>query len=397
MKIALPPLVLPPHSISEDPPPAPPASSLILPNQILIKEDERVKGVSKRLQAGYAETTGVRKTMEDRLVICGSLRSRDDEDYFAVFDGHNGVASAKYCAGKMHIKLMELLDSEEDPTSLFKATFHLTNTELEKHNTAGGTTAVVAYFKGNDMYIANVGDSRAVVCRNRQALRITTDHKPDLQVERERIEKNGGWVKNGGITGTLTVSRALGDFSYKPFITCEPDVFGPYCFTDDSHQFLILACDGLWDVVSDEQAVEIVLTTKNAEEAAVRLRDQAFNSKSQDNISVLVVFFPNFINYLYFNHNNSNNNNITTENDPAESGGGVKSKKTRSIRKNPTRIIDEKNQEQQTGPTPLAKTQSKSRKKKGVDPKNGTLKSKSRPRRTESFGEKVKNKGKTED
>jgi serine/threonine protein phosphatase PrpC len=392
MKIALPPLVLPPHSISDDPPIAPPSSGLILPNQILIKEDERVKGVSKRLQAGYAETTGVRKTMEDRLVICGSLRSRDDEDYFAVFDGHNGVASAKYCAGKMHIKLMELLDSEEDPISLFKATFHLTNTELEKHTTQGGTTAVVAYFKGNDMYIANVGDSRAVLCRNRQAQRITTDHKPDLQLERERIERNGGWVKNGGITGTLTVSRALGDFSYKPFITCEPDVFGPYCFTDDSHQFLILACDGLWDVVSDEEAVEIVLSTKNAEEAAVRLRDHAFNSQSQDNISVLVVFFPNFINYLYFNHNN----NITTETESeqltAESSGSKNNKKARAIKKQPTKIED------RNIPIPLSKTTSK-RKKKGVDPKNATIKSKNipRPRRTDSFGEKVKNKGKTED
>jgi len=87
------------------------------------------------------------------------------------------------------------------------------------------------------------------------------------------------------------VSRALGDFSYKPFITCEPDVFGPFSINDEAYQLLILACDGLWDVVSDDDAVAIALESKNPEDAAVRLRDKAFNSKSKDNISVLVVFF----------------------------------------------------------------------------------------------------------
>lgn len=132
------------------------------------------------------------------------------------------------------------------------------------------------------------------MCLRGKATRITTDHKPDLESERERIEKLGGWVKNGAITGSLTVSRSLGDFSYKPFITCEPDVFGPFSFMEDDYQFLILACDGLWDVVSDQEAVEIVLKAKNPEDAAVKLRDKAFNSKSKDNISVLVIYFPQY-------------------------------------------------------------------------------------------------------
>jgi len=228
------------------------------------------------------------------VALFGSLRSKEDEDYFAVFDGHNGDSSAKYCAGRLHVKLSDALNVEPDPVKCFKLAFELTNEGLEKNHSAGGTTAVVSLFKGNELYIANTGDSRAVISKNRKAIRVTTDHKPDLPLEKERIEKNGGWVKNGGITGTLTVSRALGDFSYKPYITCEPDVFGPFSITDKEYQLLIMACDGLWDVVSDDEAVEIALNAKNPEDAAVKLRDKAFNSNSQDNISVLVVYFPHY-------------------------------------------------------------------------------------------------------
>jgi len=165
---------------------------------------------------------------------------------------------------------------------------------MEKMNEPGGTTAVVAYFNHHhhQLFIANVGDSRAVLALHGKALRVTTDHKPELEAERERIEKVGGFVKNGAITGSLAVSRALGDFSYKPFITCDPDVFGPFSFMEEEYQFLILACDGLWDVVSDQEAVDIVITSKNPEEAAVKLRDKALNLKSKDNVSVLVIFFP---------------------------------------------------------------------------------------------------------
>jgi len=291
--LKLPPLVLPPPSHSETPPPPPDVSGLIVPKQPFSTEDDRIRGISKRLSCGYAETTGIRKSMEDRIIIYGSLRSKEDEDYFAVFDGHNGDAAAKYCAGRMHMKLSEILEQhpQEDLVTCLKQTFRVTNEGLERTPAAGGTTAVVALFKGSELYIANSGDSRAVLCKNHHATRVTTDHKPDLPEEKLRIEKTGGWVKNGGITGTLTVSRALGDFSYKPYITCEPDVFGPFSINDETYQFLILACDGLWDVVSDEEAVAVALEAKNPEEAAVKLRDKAFNSKSQDNISVLVVFF----------------------------------------------------------------------------------------------------------
>jgi len=172
------------------------------------------------------------------------------------------------------------------------------------------------FFRNSELYIANVGDSRAVISSRGIATRVTTDHKPDLPAERERIEKLGGWVKNGAITGSITVSRSLGDFSYKPFIICDPDVFGPFRYLDDEYQFLILACDGLWDVVTDQEAVEIALSAKTPEEAAVKLRDKAFNNKSRDNISVLVIFFPQYQNIVTLESNS--NIKITKEHESKE-------------------------------------------------------------------------------
>jgi len=287
-------LNLPAHAFVEDEkdnPPPPPASGLILPLHKI--SDDRVRGVSKRLVCGYAEMIGRRKTMEDRLTIFGNFRNRDEEDYFAVFDGHSGDETASYCAAQLHTKLLQQMDLSMDPREFFKIAFEQCNASLERAKKRGGTTAVIAFFKGPELYVANTGDSRAVLCRNRKAHRVTTDHKPDLPQERERIIRMGGMVMNGGITGTLTVSRALGDFSYKPFITCEPDVFGPFLL-EEGCELLILACDGLWDVVTDEEAVEFALACRNPEEAAVKLRDTAYSRESRDNISVLVIYCPNF-------------------------------------------------------------------------------------------------------
>ena len=64
-------------------------------------------------------------------------------------------------------------------------------------------------------YAANIGDSRAVLCRNGKAFPLSTDHKPELQLEQNRIEKAGGYVTEGRINGSLNLSRAFGDFSYK--------------------------------------------------------------------------------------------------------------------------------------------------------------------------------------
>jgi len=264
-------------------------------------DDEKVKGVSKRFNVGSAETIGRRATMEDHTVIYGSLQGNDLEDYFAVFDGHGGIDASKFCSERLHLILIAILREKGSENlsmeKLVKEAFFRCNEFLRQLNTCNetGTTAVVSYSRGNQLWVANVGDSRAVLSRNGQALRITTDHKPGNDSERKRILDLKGFVFFGRVNGVLAVSRALGDFTFSPYVTFEPDVFGPFDVSDRANEFIILACDGLWDVIDDNIAVQIVLDSETPDEGAQQLVCAALNARSTDNISVVVIYFPHYI------------------------------------------------------------------------------------------------------
>jgi serine/threonine protein phosphatase PrpC len=115
----------------------------------------------------------------------------------------------------------------------------------------------------DDIIVANVGDCRMILWKDGQAVRITKDHKPDDEEERARIEGLGGEVtctelpngtKSYRVNGILGVARALGDFSLEPYVTAVPDIFHTNIDTDD---YLVIACDGLWDVLQDAEVAQI--------------------------------------------------------------------------------------------------------------------------------------------
>lgn len=154
-----------------------------------------------------------------------------------------------------------------------------------------GCTAVAALVVNHTIYVANCGDTRAVLCSGGgKAERLTLDHKPSLPDEIKRIEELGGFVRNGRVQGQLAVSRALGDANFAPFITPEPYLRSVE-YKEDEHTHLILACDGLWDVFPDSLAGQIVANQPEPSQAAAMLRDRAFASGSTDNISVVVCSF----------------------------------------------------------------------------------------------------------
>lgn len=142
---------------------------------------------------------------------------------------------------------------------------------LPDHDVSAGCTAVaVAVLDDGRVFCANAGDSRAVLCRNGQALPLSHDHKPASPVEMERITHAGGFVQcvNGifRINGNLNLSRAIGDLKYKAnvslepkdqIITAEPDVIQEEIQLGRD-QFIIIACDGIWDCVTNQEAVDFV-------------------------------------------------------------------------------------------------------------------------------------------
>jgi Leucine-rich repeat (LRR) protein/serine/threonine protein phosphatase PrpC len=167
----------------------------------------------------------------------------------------------------------------------------LTFTELHNSiaalNYHDGTAALVALVFGNRLIVANAGDQRAVLCRAGRPYQITRDHRPDVPEEKARIEHEGGFVsENKRVDGVLALSRALGDPELHPHVTHVPDIFHLELTPDD--QFLIIACDGVWDFITNEQAVEIVGNEADAVRGAVKLRDYAHGLGSTDNISVIV-------------------------------------------------------------------------------------------------------------
>eukprot|EP00359_Climacostomum_virens_P002702 CAMPEP_0204905606 /NCGR_PEP_ID=MMETSP1397-20131031/5513_1 /ASSEMBLY_ACC=CAM_ASM_000891 /TAXON_ID=49980 /ORGANISM="Climacostomum Climacostomum virens, Strain Stock W-24" /LENGTH=261 /DNA_ID=CAMNT_0052074503 /DNA_START=98 /DNA_END=883 /DNA_ORIENTATION=+ len=140
----------------------------------------------------------------------------------------------------------------------------LMNAEAAQSESMAGCTAIVVLIKDGNLVVANAGDSRAVLGRNGGAVELSEDHKPDLPTEKERIVRAGGCVEEGRVMGNINLSRSIGDFEYKDarrppseqMISAVPDTRCiPLTSQDD---FVILACDGIWDMMTSEQAVAFV-------------------------------------------------------------------------------------------------------------------------------------------
>jgi len=138
---------------------------------------------------------------------------------------------------------------------------------LADHRVNAGCTSVVVFRNGNTLYCANAGDSRAVLCRaGGVCFPLSEDHKPSQEVERRRIDEAGGFINQvGRVNGNLNLTRSLGDLKYKQvpnvpragqIITAEPDITKVELRPDD--EFIIIACDGVWDVLTSEGSVEFV-------------------------------------------------------------------------------------------------------------------------------------------
>ena len=173
----------------------------------------------------------------------------------------------------------------------------------------GGSTAIIAVrlHSLNRLLVANVGDSRGVLCNSRgMTVPLSHDHKPQNPVEHRRIKEAGGFIKFNGVwrvAGILATSRALGDslLKDKKFITADPDIL-MFDLSDHQPQFIILASDGLWDIFTNDEAVRFVKeslsnwrkrgrTENLAYEAARSLTLEAYKRLSLDNITILIVLF----------------------------------------------------------------------------------------------------------
>ncbi|ORX80679.1 PP2C-domain-containing protein [Anaeromyces robustus] len=237
-----------------------------------------------------------RRTMEDAHAYFYNFNDVEGQGYFAIFDGHAGKQAAEWCGAQLHENLIEIF--KESPNmpiqeSLNKA-FLKTDSQLnEKRGIPSGCTAIVVLVRKEKrvLYSANVGDARAVLSRDGRALRLSCDHKGSNLEEVQRITDAGGFVLNARVNGVLAVTRSLGDYSMKEWVIGNP--YTTRVVLDDKDNFLILACDGIWDVCSDDEAVELIENVTDPQEASEVLLRHALDNFSTDNLSVLIVRFHN--------------------------------------------------------------------------------------------------------
>lgn len=240
---------------------------------------------------GYASLQGRRPNMEDTYFV----KLSSDHSFYGLFDGHGGNLVSRYLALKLYFNIVTQAQFKLSPLRAMLLGALATNHELPSLAYTQGSTAIMALIKGGRIYIGNVGDSRAVLSQNGLAVALSQDHKPNRPDELQRIKDLGGFVVNHGniarLQGVLAVSRSFGDFNLRPYVIADPEALVHLIMPND--EFVILACDGVWDVFSNQQAVDLVRASldqnsdpKNAAQALVQA---AYDAGSMDNLSAIVI------------------------------------------------------------------------------------------------------------
>ncbi|KAG8096402.1 hypothetical protein GUJ93_ZPchr0013g36358 [Zizania palustris] len=243
-----------------------------------------------------------RVEMEDRHVAKVALGGDPKVAFFGVFDGHGGKSAAEFAAENMPKFMAEEMskvdgsDSSEIEQAV-KRCYLKTDHEFLQRGESGGACCVTALRQKGDLVVSNAGDCRAVLSRSGKAEELTSDHRASREDEKERIENLGGFVVNcrgtWRVQGSLAVSRGIGDAHLKQWVVSDPDtttlLVDPHC------EFLILASDGLWDKVGNQEAVDIarplcISNDKLSRMSACRkLVETAVSRGSTDDVSVVII------------------------------------------------------------------------------------------------------------
>lgn len=253
-----------------------------------------------------ASLQGMRPSNEDSEIVYINLDGRNSNEnrinIYGVFDGHGGKLISKFGSENLYkyfLKLDERLFRDREYTSRFimdvfnRFTQRLVE-EYPRACVSSGSTCCMCILTGdNYLWVINLGDSRAVMLdKNNNTIELSKDHKPNMKKERERIEKLGGKDKiyydgSDWRVVDLSLSRALGDMNAHPYVSHLPEIYRYKIDRED--KYLIVGCDGLYDVLKNEVITKFVADNIEKKNIARLLADKAINSGSTDNVSTIVV------------------------------------------------------------------------------------------------------------
>ncbi|GFF49629.1 protein phosphatase 2C homolog 3 [Aspergillus udagawae] len=272
---------------------------------------------------GLSAMQGWRISMEDAHTAVLDLQAKStggsekptDPDkrlaFFGVYDGHGGDKVALFAGENLHkiVAKQEAFakgDIEQALKDGFLATDRAILEDPKYEEEVSGCTAAVSVISKNKIWVANAGDSRSVLGVKGRAKPLSFDHKPQNEGEKARISAAGGFVDFGRVNGNLALSRAIGDFEFKKspelspeqqIVTAYPDVT-VHEVTDDD-EFLVIACDGIWDCQSSQSVVEFVRRGIAAKQDLYRIcenmMDNCLASNSEtggvgcDNMTMIII------------------------------------------------------------------------------------------------------------
>merc|ERR1719295_205302 len=263
-------------------------------------------------QAVEAHTIGKRPSMEDDHILVDNFCGASHLGFFGLYDGHGGRATVDFLTCSLYLNLRHYLSLHKN-ISMSKALedcYSITDKQIHRQRIYhSGATAVSMVIDRKNKYftVANSGDTRAVLCRRGKAIRLTKDHKADDPEEAKLIRKRGGTVgRLKRVNGLLAVTRAFGDHLLKPPITVHPTTLTMDITEGD--YFMVIACDGVWDVLKDDEVIQYVYTqilrksqqqsykdvtrehlSKFLRQICLDIVKNALDRRSQDNISCMII------------------------------------------------------------------------------------------------------------
>ncbi len=213
--------------------------------------------------------------------------------FFGVFDGHSGRRACEYARDNLPRQVHTEL-SKAEPDEALRRAFLKTDEEFlkiaNKEGLGDGSTAITALVRGRTLWVANAGDARAILVSGSTAIAMSEDHKPNRESERRRITQAGGTVTFMGcwrVNGVLATSRGFGDRELKKVVSAEPEIRHRTLMEGDD--YLVLASDGIWDVLSNQIVAEIVARSGGCRAAASAVTEEALRRGSMDNVTAVVI------------------------------------------------------------------------------------------------------------
>lgn len=232
---------------------------------------------------------GRRAVMEDTYFVDVNLAGRG-WIFGGIYDGHGGSFAAQYTAQRLQRIFSDQVAADASPQQAFINSYEITSEELS--NQDSGTTAVTFLIKDEYIYAANAGDSRAVIIGEQGLIQLTIEHRLSNREEQQRIEDKGGIIRYPyvyhGYKG-LMPTRSIGDQFFKQVGVIATPSLSEHQVTQDD-MLLVVACDGLFDIMSNEEVAQLARKLPQPEKLVNKLRDEVFFHRyGTDNLTILVV------------------------------------------------------------------------------------------------------------